>query len=440
VCRIAFCIGAILLSVSLAGAAQNAPDLQEAIQLLRAEDYKGALKELNLQLAEHPGDPTMLRLKGACQIELGDLVGAVKSLERALRRDPANVSAKFYLARAQAALGNVVEAIQLLKEVRAAAPDSAYAQKASIILPDLENLKSARGILPQSHRWHLSLRTGMEYDDNVPALPNGFQSGLKASASTVMSAALGYRLLDEKRDKAPLSLDTSYGIYGNLHWRAPLSAFDLLSQSGSVTVAKSARAGSWPANAKLTGGCTDNHLGGAPFDTEWGLGASIALQPKTWFTLTPSYSAKWETYQRKAGPEALFSRNGFYETVGLMGNLYTFHNRMVWSLGYAYEWDNTVGSQFDLSSHAVDASVAVTLPRQFRWSVGFGYQNAAYSQFTPAPVRLDNIYSLATDISHSIWQESLRGSLVYNHTSAVSNQSFSEFDRNLYGLEVTWTY
>jgi hypothetical protein len=379
-------------------------------------------------------------LKGACQIELGDFVSAVKSLGRALKRDPSNISAKFYLARAQAALGNVVEAAELLREVRQDAPDSQYAQKAAVILPDLENLRLTRRVLPQSHRWNLSLRTGVEYDDNVPELPNIPTSVPRTSGSTVLSAALGYRMLDEKRNQDPLTMDASFGLYQNLHWRHPLSAYDLLSQSGGVTVAKSVQAGPWPANAKLSGSYTNNHIGGDPYDTEWQFAGGISLQPRPGITLTPSYSARWEIYQQNGSPSSLFSRDGVYQSAGLGGNLYTFRNRIVWTVGYIYEWDRTDGSQFRLNSHTVDASVAIILPRQFRWNVGFSYQNAAYTQFTPSPFRLDDIYSESTELSHSLWLESLRGALVYNHTSAVSTQTISDFDRNLYGLEVTWTY
>lgn len=417
---------AVLLvgSADLAAAADE--PWQQAAELMRSGDYSGAIQELDRQLKSHPDDPVLLRIKGACQIETEDYPGAVDSLEKVLQQDPTNVSAKFYLAKAQASLGNAVEAIELLKDVQKSAPDSAYAQKAADVLPDLENLRKARGLLSSGQRAHMSLRTGIEFDDNVPERANGDGGpGPKASASYVQSAALGYRILDEKSDHAPLSIEGSYGYYQNWHWREPLAMYDLTSQGATLALDKTGHIGTKAVDAKLSGGFTYNDLARAFFDREWELDSTVTVQLAPWTTIGPNYSASWKNFADVTDTPSAFSRNGLYQTVGLLETFYTLHSRMIWTLGYDFEWDNTVGSEFKSSSHIVTVSDANMLPHNFRWNVQFQYQSVYYTQFTPTPTRLDNVYEVKTDLSHPIWLDSLRADLVYDHTTAGSSQSFS---------------
>ena len=434
-------LGVVALFSSLPFAVgQQGLDWRHAGDLIQAGNYAGALKESERLLAERPNDVLLLRFKGICRMETGHQDEAVTVLRRAVTLNPNSIASRFYLAQALAYQGGAVEASDLLREIQRMAPDSEYARRAAAVLPDLENLRNSRQAMPAQKRWDVTLRVAGEYDDNVPARasqdPNIPQA---ASFRLVTAADLEFRPLDQNLDQTPITLGVGYSFYQSLHERSSLEGFDLTSNSGRLYLQRSGQTAGMPYKARLTGHYTDDQLGGNQFDTSEGLRSDLDLQLSDWAVLAPFYSADWKNFRNKGNPPSQFSRDGLDQSIGFNQYFYTFHNKLVLSVGYAYRWADTDGQEFQLSSHQLNSSATVALPWKLNWVTSLAYANEDYLDFTPTPRRINNVITVSTVLSRPLWNPNVTADASYSYTTSLSTRT-DDYKRNIIGLGLTYHF
>ena len=409
--------------------------------LVQQQNYQAALQETDRLLLAHADDALLLRVKGICLVELDREGEAVTVLRRAVKLDPSGVAARFYLAQALACQGGAVEAIDLLHEVQKAAPESEYARRAAAVLPDLENLRSSRPALPVAHRFEVNLRVAGEYDDNVPVRSNHDANRSHAGSFRLVTAAdIEFRPLDQQLDKTPFTLGVGYSIYQSVHERRSLNDYDLTSQSARLYLQRSGQFGKTPFKARLTGQYSNDRLGGNPFSDAFGLRAGLELQWAEWAVLSPSYSVDWKNFSNRGNPSSLYSRDGVEQSIGFEQFFYTFHNKLVLSLGYAYRWADTDGQQFRLNSHRIKFSATVALPGKWSWANTVSYATEDYVDFVPTPRRADDVITFSTVFSRPLWNPNATFDISYSHTASLSTDADADYRRNIVGMGLSYHF
>jgi len=421
--------------------ADEAAPWQKAGELMKAAEYVAGLEEADRALAEHPDDLVLLRIKGVCLMELGREDEAVAVLRRAVEKDPSSIASWYYLAQALAYRGSVVEAVEILRTICKKAPDSDYAQLARQVLPDLEKLVTVTQTVQDKRRWNVTLRLGGEFDDNVPArTKNAPASPPIESFRLVTSAYLEARPLDQNIDSLPLTLGGGYSIYQSFHERDSLSDFDLTSQSVRLFARHAGRCGPVPYGVEVHGEFSDAQLGGDSFSTAWGTGVNLDAQWLEWTVTTLQYKVLWSDFAKDGLAARLVSRDGMDQTVEITQTFYALSNQLVMAAGYMFRDSDTEGATFELDSHGANASVQVALPWKLRFATQFHYQSDDYTDFTPAPTRLDDVFTVSVALSRPLWRENLFAEATFAHTTADSTQSFAELERNVFGLAITYAY
>jgi tetratricopeptide (TPR) repeat protein len=119
---------------------------------------------------------------GLLRLQAADAAAAAASLERARRTDPAAVEpvASYYEGVARATSQDRDEAEEALRRVQTLAPGTPWADEAGRALAALG---------PEEEAWWVTLRAGVEYDDNVVLLADGVARPLDISSSHDVSAA-----------------------------------------------------------------------------------------------------------------------------------------------------------------------------------------------------------------------------------------------------------
>ncbi|MBI5397048.1 MAG: hypothetical protein HZA91_17255 [Verrucomicrobia bacterium] len=447
---------AVLIIAAARPVTCQAETFTRAAELLGAGDHAGALAEAERALSTSPNDLMLLKIKAVAQMERGNPMAAARTLEGALRIQPDSVSCRYYLAQALAYAGELPSSLALCREVIARAPESEYAKMAAKIVPDLERLlrqKQTEGAAAAAvtsdaaahvtKRWDILTRTAVEYDDNVPAhSEDGPGSPAKGSLRNVVSFAAEVRPLDQVMDHTPLTVGVCGSAYQSFHWRDALSEFDLTSLNGSVYLSRVGALPSldWPYRVKVLGGYQHNRLDGDFFNNQIDAGASVDVQHCEHALTSLWFTQSWRAFEQDTATPRMFSRDGSGWSPGVAEHFYLWDNRLDLSVDYAYADWHTEGTQFDLQSHTVGLGARVALPCRFALAARGQFQTEDYTEFTPRPQRLDDVWTCSVSLSRPIWGERLVAELSYTRIESNSAQNFADYERNIFGIALSASF
>lgn len=426
-------------------ARQDDTKWERAGELIRTGNYAAALREIDHQLKNSPDNVLLLRFKGICLTELGNLGEATTILHRALEIDSQNIASRYYLSQALAYSGNISEAIKYLSEIQQMVPESKYAEQARKILPELENLKVAAEPFPTEKRWHLTLRSALEYDDNVPMASREDDKATPTDSFRFVIPALygEYRIWDESIDHTPVTVGGGYALYQSLYERAPLNDFRLTSQNFRTFLRRSGQVLNFPYQAAVENSYIYASLGGKLFSYGDEIKVSSDLQLHRRMMLSSFYSVIVERFKKAAVFPDFFSRDGSSQTLGVGPTFYILQNRVIFNCVYTYTLGGTTGSQFDQDRHGVSTSVLLALPWKIKAAGGFQYQRSDYTDFTDFNSftrRLDSSYAISAGLSRAIWKDKLVLELNYQHTWNRSKQTFADYRQNIFGTAFTYNF
>jgi tetratricopeptide (TPR) repeat protein len=429
---------AVMLGASVLSNASAEPYWQRAGECLRAGNYGEAYTEAQAALKDRPNDSVLLRISGVCLIEMDRAQEATATLRRALKIEPDSVASRYYLAQALAVQGSLTEAIQLLDEVIARAPESEYARLAHGVLPDLNATVATTAAVPKTRRWNVYGRFSEEYDDNV-TLRAKDDPNLDAVKSwrEVYSGYVELRPLDEALQPTPFTLGVGYSIYATKHHEEEVRDYDVFSQNGSVFLSRNRQMGSKPYTARIYGDFTDTELGEEAYSKIFEAGVTVDYQ---WFrsgVVSPGFTWQSQDFEDDTEYPDYFSRDGNDYRASLRHDLYLARGNVILGVAYAYHWNDTDGRQFQLESNDFEGSLKLSLPLGLRFYGTVEYREEDYTDFTPEPKRLDDIWTYYAALSQRLWKDAARAEIHYTHEASNSNLDFSDYERNVVGFALS---
>ena len=431
----------LLISIPSPTLSAEEPYWQSVIPYFQANDFEGAYAELEKLLKAKPDDALLLRLQGVSLMELGDFDLAAKILERSVSLDPESIASRYYYAQSLAYQGSILNAIDMLKEVIQRAPGSEYASQSQAILPELENLAGSLRAVPDERRWNVYVNISEEYDDNVPGRANNSALDTpKDSWRTTYTLYGEYRVLDQKIDASPLSLGFGYSLNGSKYERSSFSVYDLFSQDFNIYVKKSDRLWERFYTATLQGNYSDTNLDGDDYSN---IGSLVGSFNYYWHErITSKIILGWNKNNFEDDSEfpEFYSRDGNSYKVGLENYFYLMNNRLILGLHYTYRKEDTEGQIFKIRSNDLKGSFNVYLPWKLNLSGSIMYQQEDYTNYTPDPKRLDNLWTFYTSLERPIWKDWLTLGISYTYNTADSNLDYAEYRRNTFGISLSASY
>ncbi len=425
---------------------------QENVGTLVAEDrveaaildgrYGEALVLLGSVDAAFATDPFLLRWKAFCLVAVEQYAEALLVADRLLELDATDSYAAFYRAQALAGLEKVNEATEQLAAVIEINQSSAAAQLIQRELPEFVET----GELPvitvnPDKRLSASFSIGVGYDDNVALVPRGVGLASGRASSYVQSQlSLDYKVVDQAEGNVPLSLALGGGFYRSHYFDNGLDEFDYMIIDPRLTLRHERQVFGHEAAIEMGGLYRKAWFGDSSYYDAWGLFASIdyAITEGMHFKL----SGEWTNTAFVDTPDfpAFFGRDGdaWRVTAALSG--WTFNNRVWMNFGYTYEIDDASGVQLSYQLHRGFAQAYVNLPAKMQLGLGANYGNPDYRNYVPDPKREDDVMVLFASLSRPLWSPEWVASMNYTYMRNRSNQSFANYDRNIFLVQMSYSY
>ena len=432
----------LLLAAPSARGEDASQSLQQVTTLMKAGDFTAAALEARRLRAAKPDDPTLLRLEGVCLLETGNLDAAAALLGRAVALDPAGVAARYYLAQTHACRGAVLEAIELLRVVVSLAPGSEYARLSLAVIPELEGVAAAHAALSKGQRWSLSLRAGLEYDDNVPARADDDpDTSPTASWRLATSSYVELRILDQAIDRTPVTLGVGFSYYRTDYETKEFEDYAVESPGGSAFLDHRGTIAGMPYGVRVRGEYSIVDLGGDPYSTDWGAGATADLQWLGHALTSLAYAWEQQDFESDTTEPESYSRDGTSQTISASQTFFLWGDRISLGAEYARRVENADGSQFDLESEDVAAFLSLLLPGKFRLAGRYRLQQEDYVKYIPDPPRrIEDITTYRLTLSRRFWGNRIGLEGSFTHVDSQSNQEFSQYRRMTYGAALDFSF
>jgi len=243
--------------------------------------------------------------------------------------------------------------------------------------------------------------------------------------------------MDQADRKSPLTLGTGLSVYATQHEKAEFQERDVLSHNVSAYLSRSGYVGASPYSVRIHGDFTNTELNGIPFSEVTELGATADLQLGEWVTLTPKYKWQSKEFEDDTDLPEYYSRDGDDQRGGADLHFYILENRLILGLGYEYRENDTEGTQFKIESHNVEASVQASLPLKLRFTGSVEFNEEDYTEYTPEPRRLDEVWTFYGVLSRKILGDEVRAEVNYTYTTSDSNLAFSDYKSSVVGVALS---
>ncbi len=427
-----------MLSIGLS----HAEIWEQPAGLLQEADYAGAYKAAEALLAEHPDHPVLLRIQGAALMQAGYAEESVQLLQYAASRHPDSVAISYFLAQAYASAGYLAEALAAADAVIAAAPDSDYALHCREVRPELASMIVVEQALPSAKRFDVYVRGGYEFDNNVAARSSADEAvaGKAETWRWVTSAYAEWRALDQMADGLPFTLAPAYSYYRTGHQEDEFQGYDVASHTPSLNLSRNGYLGERYYRLRVVGDYSLTELDGGDYSEVAGAQASAGLHWAVFSMIQLSGRYQWNEYESDTDFPEFYSRDGEEWTAGADVYFYLMNNNIVLGLGYDYRVAETDGILFELESHDYNGNISITLPADFRLYASCAYREQDYTKFSPDPRRLDDVVTIYASFSRPLIKDRLMLEAHYTRVVSESTLDFAEYEQEVYGAAVSFTY
>jgi tetratricopeptide (TPR) repeat protein len=396
-----------------------------------SKELEKALASFRRAKESFPDAAVLHYYEGLILLELDRPKEALGPLDKALELEPAfGTRVAFLSGVAYFQLGKAEEARKAFKEVQALEPESTLAANAA------ENLETLDEATRPPKRFSFIISGGFQYDDNVVLEPNGFsvlsggiQTGppvnLRIDDGRATASLHGeYRLaLAEK-----LEAGIGYTSYGAFH--ANLSNLNLNSHSPHFYLGLQHH----PFYIRAE---YDYHFSFLGSDSSVGF---HSVGPNLFVTLHPKlvtqiqFSFKDKTFfgnQLRYSDTYVVGGNQYFYILGQGGYL---------RLGYQYERDNARLEDYDSEANTYSGGLLVPLPWGLKASGEGSFERREYdNDYFGLGVRDEDLVTVSVNLS-KLLTDGLDFSLSYTLLSNDANIGDFDYDQNIYGINLTYTY
>jgi hypothetical protein len=279
-----------------------------------------------------------------------------------------------------------------------------------------------------------------EHDDNVPLrASNSEETGPTESWLLKYSLYGELRFADQKIDTWPFTLGFGYSLSGSEVEHRAFDDYALLSQSLRLFLSRS---------GDLFGNFYDLRLGGHASDTELGgesyskvSGASLSMQYNWLNMIASTLLSSWDSkdYVSDSAFPQYYSLDGNEYNIGLYNSFYFLENRLILGLNYNYRVMDAEGSQAELQSNDLSASLTVNLPLEIRFLGQAWYQQEDYPEYYPAD-RLDDIWTFYASLQRPLVWEQLFLEIGYTHATADSDHDYATYEKDVYSTALSLSF
>lgn len=418
----------------------------EAMALIEQGEYEKALPKVARVAQANPDNAYVARVMGYVLTETGRDEDAVVILRRAVTLNPHDPAAHYYLGQSLVFSGSTEAGLERLALVRREFPDSPFAEAAGSLLAQVEAAGAPSPPDPstgETSLWEIAVQGGMKYDDNVPARSEadptpGARDSLVWTGSLFVDRDLW---TSGGTDGLPLVWEAGGGVYASYHEREEFRAFDVTSASVRTSLEDRFPMGN---NVVQTGvGASANRvwLDGESYSEEAGLDLNLDAQLSDRFVLALGAEGRKVEFENDSDFPDFFSRDGWYHEYSL-GGMYYPGPAWLGSMGLTYTFSiaDTDGSDYESETHGADGFVYLYLPAGFGLMGSGSYRSEEFIDFIPEPERLDEVWTWTATLSHGLGVDGLTGRLSWTRTQSDSNQEFTDYERDVYDLSLTWTF
>jgi len=364
-------------------------------------------------------------IKGLVLMELAAYDDAIVSLQKSQELEPAfNQKATYAIGMAYSKKSDKKAAGKAFREAIAMDPKSAVGVYANFGLQFLNK--------PKRRLWNVDLSYSFQFDDNVILNPGGI-SALPTDQNDfthVFNLHAGYRA--DLRGSFGFRADANY--YKSLHQQ--LSFMDV--DGFGLSMTPSYNAG--PGILSIEGRADFYEVGRNHYLDIY------SVYPSFGFDIGQNQHGILNgAYQRKKFFNQPFSiaaenRDASNYSAGYMHYVYVREQQGYVGLGYAFDYDNTRGDNWDYYGHRVTATVLYPLGKKvgFRFNGDYYFQKYRNINTLFGLKRDDRILTLSPVLTYATRWVTLQ--VHYTHVRANSNVAIFDYSRNIVGAGFEFSY
>ena len=409
-------------------------------QALKEKKFKAALQKIDSLMAVRKNDPYLYKMKGIILVRMGKDSKGEKFLKESLKLNPLDRQSRYYLAQLQYRQRDQSKAEEQLRFI-VENPDELgyYEDKAQRALGVIE---TARLPEPKKEKpWKIYGTFGTEYDDNVAlqSTAKGFKTyGDRNAIRFTLKNGINYEYLRDLSKRAGLGYAFSQSFHTDNVEEFNYRSYSIQKYFSYFTEIF---------DHQTAMGLKYNFFHGT-LDTHT-FSSSNTLLP--WFSVEVIENVLLSLYDNlsvinfrtKGFNEGVSSRDGWYNTGGVMSTYYFSKKKRSISLAYEFGYNQTEGDNFDARAHTARAIFKSYLFKKIRGETYFSVINDNHYNFASLPHRHDIHYDLDVRLIRPISKYlEVRFHYAYSKVHDIHAGLLGQFqyDRHIVGGEVSFTY
>lgn len=410
-------------------------------QALKEKKYETALTEIEKLMSLKAKDPYLLKMKGILFARMGREDEGIDILKKSLKLDPRDQQARLYLAESYLKKKNAEEAKSHLRFV-IDNPDELgyYEDKAQRTLAVVE-AKPAAEPSEEIKRWKIFGTYGYEYDDNVAlqSTVTGSKTREDRNADRLsLKNGVSYDYVRDQNKK----LGISYTFSQSFHTDS-VTKFNfrnhLIQHYGSYSTHIFGR----PMTLGLRYSFAHGTLQSSTFSSSNSVLPWIAYEPIDNVVLSTYNNFSATNFRSKGFDEGISSRNGFYNTTGVMATLLFLKRKGSLSTSYEFGYNQTKGDNFDARVHGTRTVLKTPLVENVKGEASFSFVDDNHYNFASLPHREDLHFTLGAKLIRPI-AKYLELRALYSFAKVKNTHAgvlgHFQYSRHIVGGEIAFSY
>lgn len=409
-------------------------------QALKQKKFDEALKEINSLMTIRKNDPYLYKMKGIILTQTGKDSKAEKFFEEALKLNPFDRQSRYYLARLRYRQKDQDKAEEQLRFI-VENPDELgyYEDKAQRALGVIETKRVQEP--KKEKRWKIYGTFGTEYDENVSLQSYVKGSKIYGDRNAIRFAVkngVNYEYLRDPLKRAGLGYAFSQSFHTdnveeyNYRYHGIQKYFSYFTEIFEHQTAMGIK-------YSFSHGTLDTHT----FSSSNALLHWFSIEVVENILLSLYDNLSVINFRNKGFNEGVSSRDGWYNTSGVMSTYYFSKKKRSISLAYEFGYNQTEGDNFDARVHTARTIFKTHLFKKIRGEAYFSVINDNHYNYATLPHRHDIHYDLDARLIRPISKYvELRIHYAYSKVHNIHAGLLGQFqyDRHIVGGEVSFTY